>query len=184
MTDLDYFERLYRDDPDPWGLVGAPYEWRKRAITMASLPRRRYATGFEPACASGQLTALLADRCDRLVALDPIDRAVAQVRERALPNVEARQGLIPEAWPDEPLDLVVLAEVLYFLHEDDRAAVAQRTVDSLTDDGHVMAVHWRHDFEESASVPEAAHADLHTVGLRVVVEHLEHDFRLEVFARA
>lgn len=184
MTEPGYFEHLYRTDPDPWGLADAPYEHRKRAVTMASLPRARYSRAFEPACAGGHLTALLAERCDRVLAVDLVPTAVERTAARGLANVDVTRGSLPTDWPDGSLDLVVLAEVLYFLTPRDRAEVARRTVDSLAPDGHVLAVHWRHDFAESASTPEEAHGDLHDHGLAVVVSHLEDDFRLEVLRRA
>ena len=34
-----YFDRLYRDERDPWGFRSRPYEIRKRALTLACLPR-------------------------------------------------------------------------------------------------------------------------------------------------
>lgn len=183
MTDPAYFEDLYRTDPDPWRLDSAPYEDRKRALTMASLPRERYGRAFEPACARGRITALLAARCAEVVALDPVEQAVERVRERSLANVDARRGAIPHDWPEGPFDLVVLSEVLYFLSAEDRALVARRTADSLTATGQVVAVHWRHDFDEAASLPDDAHVDLHATGLRTLVTHVEQDFRLEVLDR-
>lgn len=184
MTDPAYFEHLYRTDPDPWLLDSAPYEERKRELTLASLPRPQYRRAFEPACAAGQITRLLARRCDGVVAMDPVDLALERLGQRALDRVDARLGAIPQDWPEGTFDLVVLSEVLYFLSPEDRALTARRTVESLTDDGQVLAVHWRHDFDEAASRPDDAHADLHAAGLRGVVTHVERDFRLEVLERA
>lgn len=187
MTEPAYFERLYATDPDPWRLESAPYEHRKRALTLASLPRERYARAFEPACGPGLLTTDLAERCDELVASDPVadavERAAARVARAGQAHVSVQRGALPDDWPEGPLDLVVLAEILYFLDRDQRAAVARRCREALTRDGHVVAVHWRHDFAESASLPERAHDDLHDVDLVPVVTHLEDDFRLEVFTR-
>lgn len=184
MTEIGYFEDLYRTDPDPWLLASAPYETRKRAITMASLPREAYRRGFEPACAGGELTALLAERCEQLVATDPVPVAVGRVRERALPNVEVAQGSLPHDWPPGSFDLVVLGEILYFLGADDRARTCRLAADALEPGGHLLAVHWRHDFQEAASRPDEAHADLPATGLRRLVLHEETDFRLEVLERA
>lgn len=184
MTDPAYFEDLYRTDPDPWRLDGAPYEERKRALTLASLPRARYDRAFEPACARGRITALLAERCTEVVALDPVEAALERVRALGLPGVDVRRGAVPDDWPEGTFDLVVLSELLYFLTPAQRARCAERTVASLRPRGHVVAVHWRQDFAEAASTPERAHVDLHALGLRTVVAHLEDDVRLEVLARA
>lgn len=184
MTDPAYFENLYRTDPDPWHLDGAPYEERKRELTLASLPRARYGRAFEPACAAGQITALLATRCDEVVAMDLVTIALERLRQRRLSRVDVRRGAMPHDWPEGVFDLVVLSEVLYFLSPEQRALTARMTVEGLADDGQVLAVHWRHDFDEAASRPDDAHADLHAAGLRGVVTHVERDFRLEVLERA
>lgn len=184
MTDPAYFEDLYRTDPDPWRLDTAPYEERKRALTLGSLPRPRYARAFEPACARGRITALLAERCDEVVALDPVEAALDRVRERALTGVSVRRGTVPDDWPEGTFDLVVLSEVLYFLTPEQRARCADLTVAALRPGGHVVAVHWRHSFAEAASTPDEAHVDLHTAALRPVSGYLDDDVRLEVLERA
>ena len=37
-TDRSYFEQMYRDSDDPWAFETSPYEQRKYAVTVASLP--------------------------------------------------------------------------------------------------------------------------------------------------
>ena len=64
----DVLDRVHRDDPDPWQ-VDSPYERRKRAVTLASLPRERYADALEVGCSVGALAVDLATRCDRLLAI-------------------------------------------------------------------------------------------------------------------
>lgn len=184
MTDPAYFEELYRTDPDPWGLDAAPYEHRKRALTLASLPSPRYRRVFEPACARGRITELLVDRCREVVAMDPVQSALDVLDGRRLAHVTTVRGAVPHDWPEGSFDLVVLSELLYFLTPEERAACARRTVESLRPGGHVLAVHWRHDFAEAASRPEDAHLDLHATDLRTLVSHLEDDFRLDVLGDA
>ena len=64
-TSRSYFEQMYRDHPDPWEFESSLYEQRKYAVTVASLPRSRYRSAYEPGCSIGVLTELLATRCDR-----------------------------------------------------------------------------------------------------------------------
>ena len=78
----EYFERLYAASPDPWGFTTRWYEERKYALSLAMLPRRRYAEAFEPGCSIGVLTALLTPRCDRLLSWDVSAEAVRRARER------------------------------------------------------------------------------------------------------
>ncbi|NYS43147.1 SAM-dependent methyltransferase, partial [Pseudomonas syringae pv. actinidiae] len=62
-----YFDELFRNNDDPWAFKKRWYERRKRALTLAALPRERYRAIFEPGCANGELSADLAERCDTLV---------------------------------------------------------------------------------------------------------------------
>ena len=111
------FDALFRHNEDPWGFRTRWYEARKRAMTLACLPQARYASGFEPGCANGELTAQLAGRCERLLASDVSPRAVELARTRlaALPHVEVVQALLPDQWPAGRFDLVVISELGYFV---------------------------------------------------------------------
>ena len=76
VDDRSYFEEMYRDSDDPWEFGTSPYEQRKYAVTVASLPRIRYRSAYEPGCSIGVLTELLATRCDRLLSSDIIPSAL------------------------------------------------------------------------------------------------------------
>ena len=65
-----FFDAFYAGKTDPWGFETRWYEERKRALTLASLPRRRFMSGLEVGCSTGVLTAELAARCDRLTGVD------------------------------------------------------------------------------------------------------------------
>ena len=79
-TSRSYFEEMYRDDTDPWGFETSPYEHRKYAVTVASLPRCHYRTAYEPGCSVGVLSELLAARCDRLLCSDIVPCALERPR--------------------------------------------------------------------------------------------------------
>src|SRR5688500_13458558 len=102
---------MYRD-PDPWGYESSPYEQRKYAVTLASLPRPRYRRAFEPGCSIGVLSAELAERADELIAVDfhgpSLDRARTRLVDRPGARVQVLE--IPHAWPSGTFDLVVLSE--------------------------------------------------------------------------
>ncbi|AWB93440.1 class I SAM-dependent methyltransferase [Aeromicrobium chenweiae] len=185
MTSPEYFEGLYAASSDPWELAERAYERRKHALTVASLPRERYGRGFEPGCSIGALTDLLSGRCDTLLATDPV--AAPLVRARAgVPssNVTFAQQSVPDDWPEGPLDLIVLSELLYYLSASGRVQVLAHVLDSLALDGHLVLVHWRHPFEAATCTGDEAHREIvECDGLVRVVEHLEEDFRLDVLAR-
>ncbi len=176
----EYFNRLYRADPDPWGLADRFYEQRKRNLLLAALPRPRFERAFEPGCATGLLTTALAARCDEVVAWDLAEAAVAQacVRTASARGVTVHLGAIPEQWPDGPFDLVVLSEVGYYCL--DLAALVRRVDATLTADGVLVACHWRHPAALHPHTAEAVHAALGQDRHRLVL-HDEADFLLEVW---
>jgi hypothetical protein len=181
-----YFDALYRDAEDPWGLGRSWYEQRKRTMTMAAMPRARFRSAFEPGCATGLLTELLATRCDRLLATDIAAEPLAALARRfaSNPQVDVRQLAVPRQWPDGEFDLVVLSEIGYYLDPTDLSAVIDRTVGCLAVDGVVVACHWRHRASGYPLTGDQVHeALIAESGLVVLVAHLEEDFRLDVLGR-
>jgi LmbE family N-acetylglucosaminyl deacetylase/SAM-dependent methyltransferase len=182
----DYFDRFYGTGPDPWGFESRWYEERKRAITMASLPRRRFSAAFEPGCAIGVLTAELAERCDQLLASDIASAPLETARQRLAgrPQVTFVQLQVPSEWPAGPFDLVVLSEIGYYCDRDDLAELIRRAASSLTDDGVLLACHWRHPVADYPLSGDQVHEQLRAEsGLAVQAEHIEEDFRLDVLVR-
>ncbi|HEY2296971.1 MAG TPA: bifunctional PIG-L family deacetylase/class I SAM-dependent methyltransferase [Jatrophihabitans sp.] len=178
-----YFDRLYADSDDPWELGTRFYEQRKRALLLASLPRARFARAFEPGCATGLITAQLAQRCDQVVAWDVADSALEQTARRLADASHARveRGAIPEQWPEGEFDLLVISEVGYYC--TDLELLAQRVWDKLTADGVLVACHWRHPADDHRHSADAVHSALGRHHLRIVT-HIEADFRLEVWTRS
>jgi SAM-dependent methyltransferase len=182
-----YFDAMYRADPDPWGFTSRWYEQRKYALTLAALPRPRYARAFEPGCSIGVLSALLAERCDALLSADISAGAVAAARERLRdrPQVSVERRRLPHEWPTGRFDLVVLSEVGYYLGDDDLDLLLGNAVGSLAPGGDLVAVHWRHRVDDYPQLGDEVHRRLaqdHD-GLARTVRHEEADFLLEVYAR-
>ncbi len=149
-----YFEALYRNNDDPWGYRHRWYERRKQQLTLAVLPREHYRSAFEPACSNGELAALLAPRCTALLASDINTRAVRLAAQRmaGVPNVRVEQRALPHEWPRGSFDLIVIGEIAYYLDAAQSAEVAAHACASLTDDGTLLACHWRHPFAERPAV--------------------------------
>ena len=182
----DYFDAMYQAAADPWGLQDRWYEQRKYAISLALLPGRRYRRAFEPGCSIGVLTAMLAGRCDRLLACDGAQAAVraAAARTRDLPQVLVERRQIPRQWPAGGFDLVVFSEILYYFGDGDLDRVVASGVRALEPGGTLLAVHWRHPV---ADYPRSGD-DVHRVlaarpGLARLVSHREPDFLAEVYLR-
>lgn len=181
-----HFEERYRATSDPWRLEDRWYERRKRALTLACLTRPRYRRAFEPACGPGLLTALLADRCDALVAADvsPTAVAVASRRVGHLDHVAVRVMAVPDAWPEGRFDLIVLGEVGYYLREPGIAVLRDVATAHLTDDGELLAVHYRPDADEHLTNGDIVHGVLGaTPDLVGVAHHRDALFLIDVFRR-
>ncbi|MFC3298450.1 PIG-L family deacetylase [Arthrobacter agilis] len=183
------FERLHSAKADPWDVAERFYEQRKRALTLACLPRPRFCRTLEIGCSVGALTKDLAAVSDNLLALDTSETAVRRTNEALIMDVaaSARLATVPRDWPreDGPFDLIVLSETGYFLSSEQLDQVIRLMLASLDDDGVVVLCHWRHPIEgwelDGDTVHERVrdHSGLHTLAL-----HTEEDFLLEVFVPA
>ncbi|BCY08201.1 class I SAM-dependent methyltransferase [Actinoplanes sp. L3-i22] len=185
-TPIAYFERMYAADPDPWSFESRWYDARKHALTVDALPSPRYRRGLEPGCSTGLLTARLAARCDHLLAVDAVESAVRTTAGRLAGDrhVRVRAARMPDEWPEETFDLIVLSELGYYFDDADLATLLARAAGSLEPGGDLVAVHWRWPVGEHARGGDEVHAALAGVpGLHRLARHEEADFLLEVFSR-
>ena len=179
------FDALFRDSDDPWHFKTRWYEARKRALTLACLPAARYAHGFEPGCANGELSAELAQRCDRLLLSDISQRAVELARARLadVPHATVVQAQLPRDWPDASFDLIVISELGYFLDVKSLDALANLTRASLRTGGTVLACHWRRPIQGCALDGDSVHSRLSLrMNLTVLTELREADITLHVWS--
>jgi SAM-dependent methyltransferase len=186
-VDASYFRGLYAASPDPWGLAERWYEARKYALSLALLPRESYGAAFEPGCSIGVLSAMLALRCGTLLSCDAIPDAVtaASARTSSLPGVRVEQRAIPRDWPAGEFSLIVFSEILYYFDDADLELVLSRAVRSLTPDGHLLAVHWRHPAPDHPRTGDETHRALNGHGaLARLAGYRDSDFTAEVFTRA
>ncbi len=175
-----YFDRLYAQSADPWGLRTRFYEQRKRALLLACLPRADFARAFEPGCALGLLTEELARRCRQVVAWDVAAAAVDSTRRRLAGHdgVESRTAPSRSSGRTAPSTSWCCRRSGYYARDLD--LLARRAWDSLGPDGVLVACHWRHPAPDHPHDADAVHRALHRPGRRIV-EHVEDDFRLDVW---
>lgn len=150
-----HFDQLYAASDDPWKTRDSWYEQRKRALVEAILPRQQCSAIFEPGCGSGELTLQLAARCQWLMASDFSAEAVRITREKTahLSHVQVRRQSLPEQWPaaehDMPaVDLIVFSELCYYFDAPNMAEMAAPAAASLSPGGHLLACHWKKDFDD------------------------------------
>jgi SAM-dependent methyltransferase len=184
-VDLDYLDRQYERSPDPWHVGTGWYERRKRNLLLSSLPRERFRAAFEPGCSIGELTSMLAARCDSLIAADYHNEAVRVAGNRVARygSVHVRRLLLPEQWPDGRFDLIVLSEIGYFFRPDAWTQVCAKVAESATEDGTIVACHWRHPFTERTQDTGELHAVLDDLLVRPLHSLLvDDDFILQVWS--
>jgi Nodulation protein S (NodS) len=184
-TNRSYFEQMYSASNDPWEFETSLYEQRKYAITVASLPRFRYHSAYEPGCSIGVLTELLATRCDRLLSSDIIPSALqqAEARLRRKSHVWLEERSIPEQWPSGPFDLVVLSEIAYYFDVRDLGRIMTCLMDSTVRGAHVVGIHWRGETNYPLTGQRSHQIIGQTPGLVTVVHHMEEDFLLDIWER-
>jgi hypothetical protein len=182
----DHFDVLYQDSADPWQLRSAWYERRKYAVTLAALPRDHYRHGLEPGCAIGELTRLIADRCDQVLAFDFAEAAVREARASvgSRTNVRVERRSLPGELPEGSYDLIVVSEVLYYLSAPDLASSVDGLVARLEDEGDLVAVHHRAADRCYGYDGFNVHAVLAArPELREIVSYDDADFALRVFRK-
>ena len=181
----EHFDAMFAAKDDPWSYKTRWYEARKRDLTLACLPSARYASGYEPGCANGELSAALAQRCDRLVISDGSPGAVTAARERTrqLAHVEVRQAWLPGQWPVERFDLIVISEWAYYLGADDIDTLALKIEASMESGGTLLACHWRHPIAGCVLDGDAVNRRLgNQLGWPRLLSLHDIDFRLDVWS--
>ena len=183
-SDAD-FDAMFSESEDPWRFESSWYEQRKRAVTLAALPRQQLGRVLEVGCSTGVLTADLASRATTVLGTDLSEQAVRRARQRFAGREEVTISRMrsPQQWPAGSFDLVVLSEVGYFWQPEELQVALARSAASLSTDGLLLLCHWRHAVQGWPLDGDAVHAAaLALPGLRCVVSHVEADFRLDVLA--
>lgn len=185
MNSTPDFDAMYTEDPDPWEVATSWYERRKLAVTLAALPRERYATAWEPGSGPGLVSRALAPRVDRLVASDgsPVAVGLAEERVADLAHVEVVLSELPAVPLEAPAELVLAAEFLYYLPE--LPACLDALWGATAPGGHLVFVHWAHQPHDAhlsgARLHERIAAEAGRRGSRPLARHNDVEFCLDVY---
>lgn len=111
-------ERVFGRGVDPYGYASHPHELKKQAAVEARL-NRHYGTALEIGCAEGAFTRRLARHCDHVLGIDLSEKALTTASQNlgALDNVSLVRANVRECRLAPRWDLVVVSEVLYYLHK-------------------------------------------------------------------
>jgi 2-polyprenyl-3-methyl-5-hydroxy-6-metoxy-1,4-benzoquinol methylase len=162
---------------------GSDDEVAKHEATIAAL-EPPYASALEVGCSSGPLTERLAERCERLLAIDVADTALARARARArVPHVTFERREIPEEWPDGAFDLIVCCEILCGLDEPALERTLEQIERTLVPTGSLLAVHRRDQAERHPLLGDDVHEHLGRLGWPATVELRTPEYLLHRFDR-
>ncbi len=138
------FERLYLENPDPWEFHSSPYERRKYERTLACALQWRKASmnALELGCSVGAFSQMLARHFDAVTALDVSQEALAAAKRRngVESNVRFVRGDLRSLDLGTRYDLIVCAEVLYYLRRSDLEIVCLQLERHLAAGGIVLMV--------------------------------------------
>lgn len=160
MTDYAaQFSLMYDQNPDPWNYAKSPYEQSKYDATCAALLSASYKSGIEVGCSVGVLSARLAQRCKSFLAVDIAPGAVRQASQRlaTIPGAKARLAKVPQDWPQQQFDLIVLSEVLYYMTAAELVSLAENIAASAVPGAECVLVNWRGATEAESTGPAACH---------------------------
>ena len=138
-----YFERRFAVR-DPWSYETSEYERTKYRRTLEAIAPVAGEQILEIGCAEGVFTAWLAERGAHVLAVDICERALVRAKHRCAQWPEARFACCDIAC-GPPLqgsfDVVLCAEVLYYLHHHGLCLARDRLVSALRPAGRVVLVH-------------------------------------------
>ena len=184
----DFFEALYQQNPDPWQFATSEYEAQKYATTLDALPNSLYRSGFEIGGSIGVLTEQLAKRCHSLLSVDVSEIPQRQAIDRCqhLDNIRFELMSIPDKFPDEYFDLVVLSEVGYYWSLPDLIKAQRLILEQMRPQGHLILVHWTVDARVLPLTGDA----VHDAFVELVPDRLKHiknltmpQYRLDLFEK-
>jgi SAM-dependent methyltransferase len=180
------FESMYQAAYDPWQFASSDYERGRYEAVLSLLRRARYRSAFEPGCSIGELTALLAPRCDQLLAIDVAPTAIARARDRCreFPNVQFLMADLEQFEPHRAFDLIVLSEIGYYFDRPRLEAILRRLASTLSEDGELLSCHWLGHSTDHAQHAEDVHeACLIALPLKHLRSSLQSHYRIDTWVR-
>jgi predicted TPR repeat methyltransferase len=183
-----YFDNLYKENIDPWNFETSEYEASKYAATIAALPKARYRHAFEIGCSIGVLTKLLAERCDSLLSIDVSEIALAKAKERCADLSQVRFELmgIPQEFPADIFDLILVSEVGYYLSQSDLLLAQEKMIEHLEPGGNLLLVHWTlyaKDYPLSGDEVHETFIERTKLDLQHLGGRREAEYRLDLFEK-
>ena len=186
----NYFDDVYRDNDDPWHFEKSEYERKKYEATINALNGNKFKNAFEIGCSIGVLTKMLAEYCSRLLSVDIADSPLLLAKNKLgdNPNVSFQKMAVPNQFPDDNFDLIVMSEVGYFLSVADLKKLKGEILSHLDKDGYLLLVHWTPFVPDFPLTGDIVHDEfLNSSGDGHALKHLVNQradtYRLDLFKK-
>lgn len=139
------FERIYRDEDDPWGIQNADSRRYEHYRELVLEHAKRRGTILDVGCGLGAFLARFREEFTSLKGVEISERAVLRGRER-FPFIDFTCGSaadLARALPNVGrFDAIVCSDVLYYLRERDRRGAVRWIADHLVADGLAFVAAW------------------------------------------
>jgi len=145
IINKQYFDNMYARSQDPWNFTTSAYEREKYQQTLRALSGKNFGNAIEIGCSIGVLTGQLATVCSAILGVDISEQPIMVARERLedVPGARFEVLTIPQEFPDEKFDLIVISEVAYYLSREDLVLTRELVYNALPTAGTLCLVHWR-----------------------------------------
>ena len=149
---LDGFAAKFVETDDPWSTLTDRDEALKRRAILHAMGPGPWGRVLELAAGNGSNSAAIAPRALRLDATEATASGVALVAKAVAgrSRAQAIQLVVPARLPRPRYDIVVVAEVLYYLTARDMAQTARDAAAALRPGGLLVLAHHRVDYPDFA----------------------------------
>ena len=161
MTPIDLagFEKKFASDDDPWGTWTSRDEAVKRAAILHALGPGPIGRVLELGAGNGSNSRLLAERALRLDATEATREGTRLVADA----IEGWQGaravrlIVPAPPPQPSYDVIVVAELLYYLSPHVMRVLARQVAKRLRSGGVLVLAHHRITFYDFVQHADGIH---------------------------
>lgn len=149
---LAEFESRFARDADPWATFSNRDEAVKRRAILHAMGQAPYGRVLEIAAGNGSNSVAIASRALRLDATEATDSGTMLVASALSGRTRTRaiKLVVPGRLPRTRYDIVVVAEVLYYLNAQDMARTARIIAGALRLGGVLVLAHHRVDYPDFA----------------------------------